>query len=1366
MNAAAPPAIGGNLFTDYFLREGMPQTAEWRALNPAELLHTADALRGHWRALAAMSAPNEATTERTLIEPAFALLGWEFLPQQSAETRRRDIPDALLFRTHAAQAKAAAIKDPRRRYAEAAVVVENEARDTLLDRANGNSGAPASQILRYLALAEPASGGAVRWGLLTNGRYWRLYWHAARSRAEGFVGFDLPAMLDGVARGDATATDLFRTFFLLFRREAFDPTGPSGATFVDTALAEGRRYEERITAALSDAVFKRVFRPLVQTIAAHDPQRKPQDAQWRQQVKDAALILLYRLLFLLYAEDRELLPVRHPGYAGYALQRLRQDAAAAHDEGRPLSGSATRFWTSLVELFRAIADGEPHLGLPPYNGGLFDASAVPLLTRVRLPDDALGKLLDELSREEVAGVRRLINFRDLSVQHLGSIYERLLEFDVVVEASGIDVRLNPFARKNSGSYYTPDELVRLIIRRTVGPLIDERRREFADWVEQLASDRRPRAQRIAKLREHDPAQAFLSLRVLDPAMGSGHFLVSLVDWLTDQALTAQQDAAASVSWADYRSPLNDTIERIRTHIEAEARQRGWEVRDEHLDDRHLVRRIVLKRVIYGVDLNPMAVELAMLSLWLHSFTVGAPLSFLDHHLRCGDSLFGEFVHGAEDWLRAKGRTLRRDSVVAARNAAAGMQMVEALTDADIAEVKQSKATFGGVEEATAPLYRFLDLVHAERWLDPLRDGAESRALASLYDGLIGDPVKLAAGLALPEGPSGTRDAAAKFLGRVRELAVERRFLHWQVAFPGVWDDWESITPRGGFDAVIGNPPWDRIKLQEVEWFAARVPEIALAQRAADRKKLIGALQKRGGDLAADYGRAVWTAEAAARVGRGCGDYPLLGGGDANVYSLFVERASHLVKPEGIVGLLVPSGIAADKGAAKFFSGLSSTGRLSALFDFENRRTRMNLGPFFPDIDSRFKFSALIFGGNDRRFLFADCAFFQQDADEAEANAVALTPADFAAVNPNTGTAPVFRTRRDAEITVDIYRRFPVLVDRRGASPKQVWPVHYLRMFDMTNDSALFRTAAELEKLGAYRVAGNRWRKGEAEWLALYEGKMVQAFDHRAASVSVNPQNLNRPAQPEATTLAQHRDATWSPTPQFWLQATEISVPESITWTIAFKDVTAPTNMRTMIAAAIPRSPAGNTLPLLLPEIPEGHGTSGKLRKSIAVAICTYAVQAPLLLANLNSYAFDFVARQKVQGQHLNFYIVEQLPMIPPKALSMKVGPTTAEAMIRDYVLRLTYTAHDMAGFATDLGHTGPPFAWDEEERLHLRARLDALFFLLYGLDRDAARYILSTFPIVRAEEAARYQGRFRSHDLILGYMAALAAGDPATRVAG
>jgi hypothetical protein len=295
-------------------------------------------------------------------------------------------------------------------------------------------------------------------------------------------------------------------------------------------------------------------------------------------------------------------------------------------------------------------------------------------------------------------------------------------------------------------------------------------------------------------------------------------------------------------------------------------------------------------------------------------------------------------------------------------------------------------------------------------------------------------------------------AAVAFVANARALAAERRFLHWEPAFPGVWTDWSSAAPPGGFDAVIGNPPWDRMKLQEVEWFAARMQEIAHAQRASDRKRMVAQLKRRGGPIASDYGHAARVAETAARVARTTGAYPLLSGGDVNIYSLFVERALRLVRRDGIVGLLVPSGIAADKGASEFFRGISTTGRLAALLDFENRRTTLDLQPFFPDVDSRFKFCAFVTGGPERIFDHADCAFFKQDAVAAEAEAFPLAPEDFAAVNPNTGTAPVFRSRRDADITLGIYRRLPVLVDRRGEQPVSVWPVRYLRMFDMTNDS--------------------------------------------------------------------------------------------------------------------------------------------------------------------------------------------------------------------------------------------------------------------------------------------------------------------------
>ena len=478
---------------------------------------------------------------------------------------------------------------------------------------------------------------------------------------------------------------------------------------------------------------------------------------------------------------------------------------------------------------------------------------------------------------------------------------------------------------------------------------------------------------------------------------------------------------------------------------------------------------------------------------------------------------------------------------------------------------------------------------------------------------------------------------------------------------------------------------------------------------------------------------------------------MLGRGDINLYSLFVERALNVLKPAGLMGLLVPSGIYADMTAAPFFQSMSTGGRLAGLFDFENRRLGTGLPPFFPDVDTRFKFCALVVGGVERRFSETRCGFFLHGAGDLSdpERCFPLSPDDFRQVNPNTGTAPVFRTRRDAEITRGIYERHPVLVDRSSGGERRAWQVRYKTMFHMTNDSHLFRTASELERHGCYPVAGNRWKRGEEQWLPLYEGKMVQAFDHRAASVVVNPENLNRPAQPQEATLAEHADPGWSPNPQFWVAAGEVEWPEGSDWALAFKDVTAPTNVRTMIAALVPRSGVGNTLPLL---VPSGAGSA------VADAGALW-----LLAANFNSFVFDFVARQKVQGQHLNWFIVEQLPAITAEDYERRFGKKTARDIVRDHVLRLTYTAHDMGPFARALGYEGPPFGWDEEERRHLRARMDALYFLLYGLSRGDGEYVMGTFPIVRQKDEARW-GHYRTRELILAYVNALAAGDTRSTV--
>ena len=305
------------------------------------------------------------------------------------------------------------------------------------------------------------------------------------------------------------------------------------------------------------------------------------------------------------------------------------------------------------------------------------------------------------------------------------------------------------------------------------------------------------------------------------------------------------------------------------------------------------------------------------------------------------------------------------------------------------------------------------------------------------------------------------------------------------------------------------------------------------------------------------------------------------------------------------------------------------------------------------------------------------------------------------------------------------------------------------MFHMTSHSGKFKTRAELVKLGFEASALNRWRKGDAEALPLYEGKMVQMFDHRAADVVVHTDNLHRAAQPEAIPAALKERPDRLPTPQFFVQRDEVAEIPGLSYSLGFKDVTAPTNVRTMIAALLPLAALGNTLPVLLPNS-EG-------------AIAAYKAFAPLLLANLNSMAFDYVARQKVQGQHLNWFIVEQLPVVAPERFEASVGDVKIADFIREQVLALSYTAHDLAPFARDLGYVEadgsvkPPFTWHDEDRRARLAALDGLFMHLYGLDDADAAYILNTFPIIREQDNTAF-GCFRTKDDVLAALQRVSKG--------
>lgn len=1350
--------MSGQLFTQYFLTDGIKTTIEWRAslAQPDDFLQFRDALRSRYESLSGFQNPNESVTEQKLIRPILELLGWVDYLSQPGTSRNEDIPDHLLFENAESLQRAAGKSQPGDRYLDALVVEESKRFGFPLDVRDQSSRTPSrtphGQILRYLSTAEIVSSGRVRWGILTNGKVWRLYDHRARPRAGGYFETELPKML---RPGNENQ---LRLFYLLFRRDSFTLTKGATATFLEHALAEGKRYEEQVAQDLSGVVFESAFPQLVEAMAKATGKDLPQ-------VRHTALIFLYRLLFVLYAEDRNLLPVNDERYDDYGLRKhVRDDIARRMGSRDIFSTVVTTYYDRLVNLFRIIDQGDPSLGLPPYNGGLFAHSASPLLEQARLPDATIAPIIHALSHAQGReGRRHFVNYRDMSVQQLGSIYERLLEQEPIRNDDGeISIRPNPYARKDSGSFFTPQELVDLIVERTLKPLAEERLKAFEDKSERLSGDGRPQEQRKAELLQLDPAEAVLNIKVLDPAMGSGHFLVTAVDFLSDYISELIEYVPAVLDWldGDYVSPLVEGVESIRREILRRAEASNWVLDEAQLTDQAIIRRMVLKRCIYGVDKNPLTVELAKVSLWLHSFTVGAPLSFLDHHLRSGDSLIGLRVAEATSEIMRISLYASR-AIEETKAATRSMRRIEKMSDADVAEVRASASLYREVEHTTADLRNLLDFLCGLRWLAAGKTKRARKTFEEPVTMTLGQHPEAASSL-LAEGPaasvanemSNSKDSAWTDFKRIwrkaKSIATRERFLHWEVAFPGVWSRWQDRQPQGGFDAVIGNPPWDRIKLQEVEWFSTRARELALAPTAAARRAAIRRLRERGDPLAAEFDAAKARADNLGKLVRKSGQFPLLGGGDINLYSLFVERAMSLINSDGFVGLLTPSGIYADKTAARFFKSVSTNGRVSALFDFENRRIGTNLPPFFPDIDSRFKFCALIFGGEERRFDQTGCGFFLHDTKTIhdKDRCFPMKPADFSRVNPNTGTAPVFRTRRDADITRRIYERNPVLVDRSSGREVKAWPVKYATMFHMTNDSGLFRTRKDLEeKEGAWPIGNNRFDSSSGEWVPLYEGKMVQAFDHRAAKVVVNPKLQHRPRQPISATLEEHRDPCWSPSPQFWVPISECGWISNSGWVLGFKEITAPTNVRTFVAALFPTVAFGNKVPILKAETADRSEW--------------------LLAANFNSTVFDFATRQKVQGQTLNLFIIEQLSVVPLDLYEdIRFGPKTAGEIIREAVLELTYTAHDMAPFARDLGYadeTGqvkPPFTWNEDRRSHLRAKLDAVFFHLYGIvSRDDIRYIYSTFPIVERQDKKAH-GRYYSRDLCLAWMNALAAGRP------
>ena len=554
---------------------------------------------------------------------------------------------------------------------------------------------------------------------------------------------------------------------------------------------------------------------------------------------------------------------------------------------------------------------------------------------------------------------------------------------------------------------------------------------------------------------------------------------------------------------------------------------------------------------------------------------------------------------------------------------------------------------------------------------------------------------------------------------VHDPEVHSAGFDWHDRFPDVFNREEA-----GFDCVIGNPPWERMKLQEREFFSLPAPEIATATNAAKRRQLVAELESDDPALYERYQQALAAADSLLTYCRTSDHYPLTGKGDINTYAVFAELAYQLVAPHGRVGLLVPSGIASDMTTKDFFAAVAESNRLIRLYDFENKKV------FFPEVHASFKFCILNFGGEQAATSQADFVFFAQQIEELEERTrhIALGAADIRLLNPNTRTCPIFRSRRDAETTKTIYRRVPVLIDTNREGPTgNPWGVQFQRMFDQTNDAELFREADTMKTQG-FKLKGNCWIKGKQTFLPLYEAKMVQAYDHRAAGVVVDKSNWFRQGQTDETTLAAHQNPEFLAVPRWWVDAAEIACQPVLPAYLAFKNVTSPTNRRTMIAAMIPRTAVGNSAPLMLVDE--------------TISPRTYVA----LLANLNSFALDYVARGKIGNVNLNFFLIEQFPLFSPDTYD-KPCPwdhrTTLEAWISERVLKLTCTAEDMLPLADACHFTSGSFQaeysgrlnkWDEAERAELMAELDAAFFHVYGIPGDDVEYILSTFKGIHGQQ--------------------------------
>ena len=1051
------------------------------------------------------------------------------------------------------------------------------------------------------------------------------------------------------------------------------------------------------------------------------------------------LRLVYRMMFLLIAEDRDLLfskdnPKDPNGtyMKYYSISRIRELSRKSKGTRHP------DLWIQLGSTFQWLETGQPEIGVPAFGSDLFRDSFTKDLAGMKLLNTDLLKAVRRLTYTNMNGCLQRVNYRSLGVEELGSVYEALLEMHPLVTWSENGVpsfKLLTTAgneRKTSGSYYTPPELVDSLLDTALVPVMEARIKAAGT--------------------KEEKEKALLGMRVCDPACGSGHFLIGAARRMGKRLAKLRTNA-------DEPSPSE--------------LQKG--VRD------------VISHCIYGVDLNPMAVELCKVALWIESMNPGMALVFLNHRIRCGNSLLGttpELLSGGipdgaftpignddREYCKA---LKKRNKEELGRDGYQDLPFNDedeegrGHPEMDLAQEyalldQMDNATKAGYEEKE----RFFEEISNSRQFRSEKLVADLWCAAFMWTKRHGHPecptwsmVK-----SVQHDPDCLSEETMGELGRI---LAQYHFFHWHIEFADVFEG-----QNNGFDVVVGNPPWERIEMQKQEFFATRFPKIADAPNDALRKVMINDLKVRDPEAFAEFENTLYQAERESQYLHLSGAYPLCGRGKINTYAVFAELFRQKVAPFGRGGCIVQSGIATDSTTQVFFQDLVNRQSLASLYDFENKN-------IFTDVHRSTKFSLLTMVGQDAPVQEGtDFAFFNyavKDLNDPKKH-VNLSRDEIALVNPNTHTCPLLRRSADAELTKAIYRRVPIAI-KEGKTIDDClnpWGLKLKTMFNMATHSNLFMTREELEKEG-YALEGNHFVKGntqsdgeEDEYLPLYEAKMLHQFNHRHGDYRDLPKESKSTQLPQITP-SKLGNASFTVFPRYWVSRkhTESKLPNNEGYLTGWRDITNSTNQRTIISSVIPATAAGDTVLLYF-----------SVKKDRTVAY---------LPSVLNSYVADYVARQKLGGTHLTFFVFKQLAILPPEAFTPEILD-----FVRSRILELTYTAEDMRPFAKALGDNGEPFIWDERRRFIIRCELDALYFGLYfgwkewsnatvypetpkqleELKRlfpapvDAIDHVMGTFPIVKRQEledqvktdamrefcqlsgnAAELGGMFPSHALI------------------